>query len=151
MVATYRVENVVHAPALCFFFDNLGKNFVVKVDGPCTVFGQHVMLLLGRSRPNLRDTGPFAQLKSGRSNTACASICIVGAISTLLIAQYMQLGLGALLAFTAGGFIYIATSDLVPLLRDTAIKVGFRGQFASILTGIVSMQSILWVESALTF
>ena len=84
-------------------------------------------------------------------NTACASICIVGAISTLLIAQYMQLGLGSLLAFTAGGFIYIATSDLVPLLRDTAIKVGFRGQFASILTGIVSMQSILWVESALTF
>ena len=83
-------------------------------------------------------------------NTACAAICIVGAIATILIANFVELGLGALLAFTAGGFIYIAASDLVPLLRDSAIKIGFRGQFASILTGIFSMQSILWIESALT-
>tara|TARA_X000001036_G_scaffold395746_1_gene396905 strand:- start:2341 stop:2529 length:189 start_codon:yes stop_codon:yes gene_type:complete len=59
----------------------------------------------------------------------------------------MELGLGAMLAFTAGGFIYIAACDLVPLLRSKEMKVGISMQFAATMVGILSMQSILWYES----
>ena len=72
----------------------------------------------------------------------------MGAISTLLFSQLMELNLAAMLAFTAGGFIYIATSDLVPLLRGKALRSSIPAQFAFTLVGIMSMQLILWWESA---
>ena len=80
-------------------------------------------------------------------NFLCATLCILGALATLFLSQVMELGLGAMLAFTAGGFIYIATSDLVPLLRSKELKVGIPMQFAATMVGILSMQSILWYES----
>ena len=60
----------------------------------------------------------------------------------------MELNLAAMLAFTAGGFIYIATSDLVPALRGKALRSSIPAQFAFTLVGIMSMQLILWWESA---
>ena len=80
-------------------------------------------------------------------NFLCATLCILGAVATLLVSQLMELGLGAMLAFTAGGFIYIATCDLVPLLRSKELKVGISMQFAATIVGILSMQSILWYEN----
>ena len=80
-------------------------------------------------------------------NFLCATLCILGAVTTLLVSQLMELGLGAMLAFTAGGFIYIAACDLVPLLRSKEMKVGISMQFAATMVGILSMQSILWYES----
>ena len=80
-------------------------------------------------------------------NFMCATACILGAVLTLILSQLMELGLGAMLAFTAGGFIYIAASDLVPLLRSNELKVALPSQFAATMVGILSMQSILWFEN----
>ena len=80
-------------------------------------------------------------------NFLCATLCIIGAVATFLVSQLMELGLAAMLAFTAGGFIYIAASDLVPLLRSRELKVGLPMQFTATIVGILSMQSILWYEN----
>ena len=91
--------------------------------------------------------GGFSRRKAVLLNFCCATACLVGAISTLLFSQLMELNLAAMLAFTAGGFIYIATSDLVPLLRGKALRSSIPAQFAFTLVGIMSMQLILWWES----
>lgn len=92
--------------------------------------------------------GGFSRRRAVLLNFFCATACVVGALSTLLFSQLMELNLSAMLAFTAGGFIYIATSDLVPLLRSEKLKASIPEQFASITIGILSMQAILWWESA---
>ena len=92
--------------------------------------------------------GGFSRRRAVLLNFCCATACLVGAMSTLLFTQLMELNLTAMLAFTAGGFIYIATSDLVPLLRGKALRSSIPVQFAFTLVGIMSMQLILWWESA---
>ena len=92
--------------------------------------------------------GGFSRRTAVLLNFFCATACIAGALITILFSQLMELNLSAMLAFTAGGFIYIATSDLVPLLRSEKLKASIPVQFASITIGILSMQAILWWESA---
>ena len=69
-------------------------------------------------------------------------------IQCLYQEETMELNLSAMLAFTAGGFIYIATCDLVPLLRSEQLKISIPVQFVSTMVGIFSMQAILWLEGA---
>ena len=92
--------------------------------------------------------GGYSKRKAVLLNFLCASACIPGAVLTLLISQTMELNLSAMLAFTAGGFIYIATCDLVPLLRSEQLKISIPVQFVSTMVGIFSMQAILWLEGA---
>lgn len=80
-------------------------------------------------------------------NFICACACIVGAALTLLVAHFMTISLHALLALTAGGFIYIATSDLIPLLRNVEARLPLRVQALATTTGIACMQGILWIEA----
>lgn len=91
--------------------------------------------------------GGFNKRRAIFLNFLCATACIVGAVATLLLSQLMELSLGILLAFTAGGFIYIATCDLVPLLRSKELNVGLPTQITASLIGVLSMQSILWIEN----
>ena len=91
--------------------------------------------------------GGYSKKRAVFLNFLCATACAVGGIATLIVSQLMELGLGAMLAFTAGGFIYIATCDLVPLLRSNELKIGFPAQFTATMAGIFSMQAILWIES----
>ena len=90
--------------------------------------------------------GGYSKKRAIFLNFCCAMMCTVGATTTLIVSQLMELGLAAMLAFTAGGFIYIATSDLVPLLRSNELKIRLSTQFTGTLLGILSMQSILWFE-----
>ncbi len=92
--------------------------------------------------------GGFSRRNAVLLNVLCATACIPGALVTILFSQLMELNLSAMLAFTAGGFIYIATSDLVPLLRSEQLKASIPVQFASTMIGIMSMQAILWWEGA---
>jgi zinc and cadmium transporter len=80
-------------------------------------------------------------------NFLCACACLLGAGATLLLAQFMSISLPALLALTAGGFIYIATSDLIPLLRDNKVRLPLGAQMTATVVGIACMQSILWLEA----
>ena len=91
--------------------------------------------------------GGYSKRRAVFLNFTCATACTAGAIATLLLSQLMELRLGAMLAFTAGGFIYIAASDLVPLLRSNELKLGLTAQYTATLVGVLSMQSILWFES----
>jgi len=50
------------------------------------------------------------------------------------------------LPLTAGGFIYIALSDLIPELRKTKSPVYSIWQFAAILVGVGSMILLLGLE-----
>jgi zinc and cadmium transporter len=66
---------------------------------------------------------------------------------TLLTAHLITLSLSALLAITAGGFIYIATNDLIPLLRQSRMKLALPMHLAATAAGVISMQDILWLEA----
>ena len=95
--------------------------------------------------------GGFSRKRAIILNFLCATACCAGAVITLIVSQLMELGLWAMLAFTAGGFVYIATSDLVPLLRTRELKSRLPTQFAATLFGVLSMQSILWMENLTYF
>lgn len=94
--------------------------------------------------------GGFEKKQAVIANVVCAIACITGAMATLLIAHIITLSLSALLAITAGGFIYIATSDLIPLLRQPKMKLTLPIQFAATAVGVISMQTILWLETILS-
>jgi zinc and cadmium transporter len=93
--------------------------------------------------------GGYEKKRAVTVNFICSCACMAGAALTLLAAQIFEISLSALLALTAGGFIYIATSDLIPLLRSNDAKLPLRVHFLATLVGILSMQSILWVEGFL--
>ena len=95
--------------------------------------------------------GGYSQRKAVLLNCLCATACIPGALITVFFSQIIELNLSAMLAFTAGGFIYIATSDLVPLLRSDQCSASIPTQFTSTMVGIISMQAILWWESITLF
>ena len=90
--------------------------------------------------------GGYSKKRAVILNFFCATACMAGGITTLILSQLIELGLSAMLAFTAGGFIYIATCDLVPLLRTRELKISLSAQFTATMIGIFSMQSILWLE-----
>jgi len=90
--------------------------------------------------------GGYEKRRAVLLNFLCACACMVGAAMTLLVAQLMTISLPALLALTAGGFIYLATSDLIPLLRNIEVKVPLRMQMFATFAGIGCMQAILWLE-----
>ncbi|MDP2228576.1 MAG: ZIP family metal transporter [Moraxellaceae bacterium] len=91
--------------------------------------------------------GGYERKRAVFLNFLCACSCIAGAACTLIVAQFMSLSLPALLALTAGGFIYVATSDLIPLLRNVEVRLPLQVQVLATITGIACMQSILWVET----
>jgi len=91
--------------------------------------------------------GGFTKRRAVIANVLCASTCIVGAMVTLLTAHLITLSLSALLAITAGGFIYIATTDLIPLLRQSRMKLALPMHVAATAAGVISMQAILWFEA----
>jgi zinc and cadmium transporter len=91
--------------------------------------------------------GGFEKRQAVVANMLCATTCIFGAMMTLLVAHVITLSLSALLAITAGGFIYIATTDLIPLLRQPKMKLALPIQVAATVVGVISMQAILWLEA----
>lgn len=91
--------------------------------------------------------GGYSKRRAVFLNVLCATACVVGAVATLLLSQWMELSLGALLAFTAGGFIYIATTDLMPLLRQASARLSLPMQATATMVGVLSMQAILWLEA----
>jgi zinc and cadmium transporter len=79
-------------------------------------------------------------------NLLSASLAIVGAILILIIGQHLNGIIPFILAIAAGGFIYIAGSDLVPELHK---QIGFKaslGQFFTVGLGIGVMFLLLLIE-----
>jgi zinc and cadmium transporter len=79
-------------------------------------------------------------------NLLSALTAVIGAVLSLAIGPHVQGYTVALVPITAGGFIYIAGSDLLPeLQRD--VKIGRSvWQFVMILLGIGIMAALLSIE-----
>lgn len=84
--------------------------------------------------------GGFSRLKALFYNFLSAVTAFAGAILTYFFAPYIESSVSFLLAFAAGGFIYIATADLMPELRkELEIKRSFI-QLALLILGI----GVIW-------
>ena len=88
----------------------------------------------------------FTKGKALFYNFISALTAILGAVITLLFVERLETSIPYLLALAAGGFIYIAGSDLVPQLhKKTGMKESLI-QLISILVGIGLMFSLLLLE-----
>lgn len=90
--------------------------------------------------------GGFSTKKAVALNFLTALAAVLGAVIALLIGQYAEAPTEFLIPFAAGGFIYIASADLIPELhKETTIKKSLL-QLASFIVGIAAMMSLLYLE-----
>lgn len=91
-----------------------------------------------------RELGTFAILLSrgwrGRlvilANIATAALTIIAALAVYLLGAEGELPIGPLLAATAGFFVYIAASDIIPDIHEQPQRVGMV-QAAMLVAGVV--------------
>lgn len=79
-------------------------------------------------------------------NFISATAAIAGAILTLVFGAYIQEKILFLLPIAAGGFLYIAGSDLIPELKHETKIAASLGQLAAILLGIGMMLGLVFLE-----
>jgi len=81
-------------------------------------------------------------------NFLSAVTSILGAVISLTIGPHVQGYTAALVPITAGGFIYIAGSDLIPELHEGCeVKVSSAfWQFVWLVAGVLIMASLLFLE-----
>ncbi len=85
--------------------------------------------------------GGFSKKKALLFNFLSALIAVLGAIVGYFLSSLIQNITPYLLAFAAGGFIYIASSDLIPELHKTKEIRRSMVQFVFLFIGIV----LMWV------
>ncbi|HLC36817.1 MAG TPA: ZIP family metal transporter [archaeon] len=94
--------------------------------------------------------GGFTKNKALKFNFLTALTAFLGAGITLLISSSFENLEQILLPFTAGGFIYIAGSDLIPELhRESRLKkrlIDTVAQLLAFITGIGLMLALLLIE-----
>jgi len=90
--------------------------------------------------------GGFSKVKALLFNFASALVAILGAILTLSLGSKFVNLVPLLIPFTAGGFIYIASSDLIPELhKETQVSKSLL-QFLGLLLGIGLMVALSFSE-----
>ncbi|MBI5253894.1 MAG: ZIP family metal transporter [Euryarchaeota archaeon] len=85
--------------------------------------------------------GGFSKFRALFYNFLSSLTAFVGAILTYFFSSYIENSLTFLLALAAGGFIYIATADLMPELQKEADFRKSMVQLFSLIAGIL----LLWV------
>lgn len=83
--------------------------------------------------------GGFTKKKALFFNFASALMAIIGAVAGYFIADLSKNFSNIILPFTAGGFIYIATSDLIPELHKENDLKRATAAFFAFLLGIIFM------------
>ncbi len=90
--------------------------------------------------------GGFSKNKALFFNFLTALTAILGAIISLVLSNYIENLILFLIPFAAGGFIYIAGSDLIPELhKELKIKNSLL-QFLAIVLGILIMIALLYLD-----
>lgn len=79
----------------------------------------------------------FTRKKALMLNFLIALMAMLGAAITLLIGTQINSFIAPVIAFTAGGFIYIATSDLMPELKKEIGPLKSLNQLLIIVLGVV--------------
>jgi len=88
----------------------------------------------------------FTKSRALLFNLFSASLAIIGAVLALLLGQQSELVATILLPIAAGGFLYIAGSDLVPELHEVRSLRESVKQLAALLLGIGLMFILLLWE-----
>lgn len=88
----------------------------------------------------------FSKWKALFFNFLSALTAILGAVVTLAIGSHMEWLSQYLLPLTAGGFIYIAGSDLIPELHKVCDRRNSLAQLVSIIAGILLMMLLLLLD-----
>ena len=86
--------------------------------------------------------GGFTPRKAVFYNYLCSLTVVFGVGFTLLLSQVAQSSLILLLPIAAGGFIYIAASDFIPVLHEDSDLSSLSGQCIAIALGIGFMRFI---------
>ena len=90
--------------------------------------------------------GGYTKKRALFLNFITALAAVAGAIIALLASKYIPNLTSFLIPFAAGGFIYIAGSDLMPEMhKETDFKKSFV-QLAAFVLGIVIMMALLLIE-----
>jgi zinc and cadmium transporter len=90
--------------------------------------------------------GGFTRQKALWLNFLTALSAVVGAALTLVLAERIEGLVSWLLPLAAGGFIYIASADLIPELHKDATTKRSLGQILAFIIGIGVMASLLLLE-----
>lgn len=93
--------------------------------------------------------GGYTPEKAVFYNFLCSLTVVLGMAFTLLLSQVAQNSLVLLLPIAAGGFIYIAASDLIPVLHEHTSLPSISGQCTAIALGIGFMQLVDVLEQFL--
>jgi zinc and cadmium transporter len=88
----------------------------------------------------------FSKAKALFFNFLSALTAVLGAVVTLLIGAALDQFTVAVVAVTAGGFIYIAGSDLIPELKKEVELSRTLGQFCFLVLGIAIMFALTFLE-----
>jgi zinc and cadmium transporter len=83
--------------------------------------------------------GGFKKKKAIMLNFVTALSAVVGGIIGYYLVSYIQLAQALLLPIAAGGFMYIAASDLIPEIRKEAELKKSLATFVMFLVGIAIM------------
>jgi len=87
----------------------------------------------------------FAKKKALILNFVVAMIAVLGAVFGYFLSTYTENSIKFLLPFAAGGFIYIAASDLLPEIRkETSIKKSLFS-FGMFILGILIMYGVKFI------
>lgn len=86
--------------------------------------------------------GGFSKKKALVFNFLTALAAILGGVMGFYLLSFTEFASGFLLAFAAGGFLYIAASDLIPEIRKEVSIKKFFINFGIIFLGILIMYSL---------
>lgn len=153
-----RHEDHAHPMAAVNIFGNIVHNFI---DGMLIGASYLLSIPLGIATTVAillheipQEMGNFAVLihsgykarKAIAINFLSALIAFLGVALSLIVGKYAANFTLFLIPITAGGFLYIAGSDLIPELKhETKIAASF-GQLLAILFGIAIMAGLLWLD-----
>lgn len=84
--------------------------------------------------------GGFGRFRALFYNFLSSLTAFIGAVSTYFFYPYIENSLPFLLTFAAGGFIYIATADLIPELRKEVEFKKYVVQLLSLIAGILLLR-----------
>ncbi|MBN1406062.1 MAG: ZIP family metal transporter [Candidatus Omnitrophica bacterium] len=83
--------------------------------------------------------GGFSKAKALLFNFICALFAVIGALSGYLLYNITRDASPFLLSFTAGGFVYIAASDLIPELHKQKSAKRANAAFLAFILGLLFM------------
>ncbi len=155
--AHFPSEEVVHPVATTNLIGDGLHNFIdgaiiaaAFIAGPQLGIATAIAVALHEIPQELGDFGILvhAGMKPRRAlgmNFLTASTAIAGAIATLAFASIVQ-AQAILLPFTAGAFVYIASTDLLPELHKEPEPAKSSIQLVALIVGIAVMAALLTAE-----